>query len=100
MNTAADGNCKSCGSPLLRLKWNSVTDIIMCNNYTCRFFHTPVSNIAPRVSGVAKSEQESKIPEWLGGPNDSKGNNFSDIQVRLQRLWNNVHAEDEETEIP
>lgn len=95
-----DGNCKSCGGPLVRYKWNLVTDVVLCDNYKCQLFRTPTSGIAPISNKVTKSKQELKALKWLGGPYDQKKGNFSDLQVRLQRLQRAVRSEDEETEVP
>lgn len=105
MTIANDGNCKGCGNPLVREKWNTSTDIIICDNYECRFFRIPISNMTLRGSSAANSQQELDKPEWLGGPYGQTKNSSSHlsdssiISIRVQRLRRLIHTEDEETEI-
>ena len=35
--------CSSCHKPLIRVKWNSTTDILICDNPYCSKFRNPIT---------------------------------------------------------
>ena len=85
-----EGNCGKCGKPLLRLKWNSTTDVIVCDDYRCDAFRRP---LAPKESliQVGKNKREKyEVPDWLGGPYDPKISHFA---RRLQGLQERISSQ-------
>lgn len=34
--------CRLCSGPIVKMPWNSVTDITYCNNSSCSLYHTPI----------------------------------------------------------
>ena len=93
------GACDSCGRPLSREKWNSTTDVIVCDNTSCKLFRTPLKSegLGTKEHKTAK-KAKTKVPGWLkGDDNGTKGTGYA---YRLQRLQRYLYTGDEETEIP
>ena len=44
--SSKNGHCPSCLSPLHRIKWNSVCDILTCGNWRCLCFRRPAGVIS------------------------------------------------------
>ncbi len=61
---ADDGNCTLCGRPLTRSKWNTDTDILFCNNVSCKEWHSPI--VPPEAVGKFKPTPKSTLPPWYG----------------------------------
>lgn len=87
-----EGDCSRCGQTLLRLGWNSVTDMIVCDNYECELFRTPIGSPKP----LEKTKSQLEIPDWLRGTNGSESNKISS---RLQKLQQVFYSKKEDTEI-
>lgn len=95
-DTTDYGTCAGCGGPLRRAEWNTVVDILRCYNLECKLCDRPVGTI--KVGASPYRASKAGIPEWLKGQDN--GSETPSYQVRLQRLWSKIHAEDEETKIP
>ncbi len=94
---ADDGVCKSCSVLLKREKWNSDTDMVVCDNFKCNYYRNPVRS-GERVKKAIKHRSKPELPDWMGGPYGGTEN--TDYAHRLQRLRSSLHTKDEETEIP
>lgn len=66
------GSCNSCGSELVKMKWNSSTDVIVCDNINCGAFRNP---IIPEEIQYEKGEQTK-------------------IKKKMRRLWGILHTEE------
>ena len=86
-------NCVRCGTPLNCEQWNTAVDILMCNNYACQLFRTPVGTVS---AGIAPAKRRSKlypeVPEWMGGKLD--GPEGPSYARRLQRLQDKIFPEE------
>ena len=82
--TESEGICSECKTPLLRLRWNEVTDVITCDNYDCGQFRTPIVPDETRRRVARTKREKTIIPIWTGGPCDSKADNFSDLLQGLR----------------
>ncbi len=52
-------SCKWCGEPMIVLHWNSVADVLTCNNSSCRLFRQPTS--IPKGSVPTLAEDLSNV---------------------------------------
>lgn len=82
---AEEKACERCGAPLVRKKWNTTTDVLICDDYNCPLFGRP---IIPEVELKTESPRKSRteLPMWFrttGGPYATKSD---EIGHRLQRL--------------
>ena len=81
--------CKCCGDPLIREKWNSTTDVDVCDNYKCDSFRRPISTMNVRKSKAR--EFSSGVPIQIkharqsrGFSHDPEDSNFTESLQRLR----------------
>ncbi len=77
-----DGNCTLCGVPLTRRKWNSITDILYCNNVDCKEWHSPI--VPPEVKGKYKPKIKTTLPAWFGESSSPLVNRAYRLRLALE----------------
>jgi len=63
--SSKNGHCPFCLSPLIRFKWNSVCDILTCDNWNCLHFQHPagVINMAPSLEETQDPSRSLPVEE-------------------------------------
>jgi len=59
--------CTWCGGNLTRVSWNDATDVLYCDDVSCRSFHTPI--VPP--STKPKPQKKLQIPAWFASDDRS-----------------------------
>lgn len=88
-----EGTCEGCGGPLTRMKWNTITDVLTCENSECDMYARPV--MPNDTTKKREAKPKTKLPEWLGGIYGKEGN----YTARLQKMRESLYTEEEDTKI-
>ena len=82
-------DCKSCGESMIIMHWNSNTDVLTCDNSSCRFYRQPAPipmgsvTLAEELGGIYSREKRR--------PKKRKYAAFT-FEERLQELRDNLSS--------
>ncbi len=79
---ADDGSCTLCGVPLTRRKWNTVTDILYCDNIKCELYHNPI--VPSEAKGKPRPKPKSTLPSWYNESDSPLVNRARKLRLALE----------------
>lgn len=102
-------NCRKCGEPMIRVKWNSSVDIVTCNNSPCELFRQPSSTIPCGESTLANDlapflergfpRKRARKPKLISPEEFMDEEETSPAVKDLRRMRKRLFAEKENPEV-